>query len=348
MVKFKYVVLFFCLFVNRHGAAQKSDFATIDFTRADERAYLYGGKSLDNLPLLVYDLTSRLDTDVEKFRAIYKWVCGNIKSDIPQSDLVIRRRKKHKNDPSEFLEWNNQYKKTTFKRLLKDKKTMCTGYAYLIKTMCILANIEAEIINGYGRTAISNVKSLDMVNHSWNAVKLNDQWYLCDATWSSGYIVNNNSFVEVYNDGYFLADPKIYAKSHFPSDIRWSLLDITNNANFSAPPLIYGETFERQIIPIHPKKMDLEILINDKITFHFKTLVPIKDDTIQLVYYSGAREHQLEISTLLKDNDSMSFTHQFKHKGSYDVHLKIMEDIVATYTIQVAKTEIDAISLVNH
>lgn len=235
MLKLKYIIIFCCLLAHLKSSAQKSDFSTIDFTRADERAQLFGGKSLENLSVLVHELTSRLDTDVEKFRAIYKWVCGNITSDIRQGDLVIRKRKKYKNDTDGFLEWNNQFKKTAFKKLLRDQKTMCTGYAYLIKDMCFLANIEAEIINGFGRTVESNVTSLEIVNHSWNAIKLNNKWYLCDATWSSGYILNETLYVEDYNDGYFLADPLIFGNSHIPSDTKWFLNDVLVKTDFIAP-----------------------------------------------------------------------------------------------------------------
>jgi len=64
--------------------AQVSDFESIDFTRADNRARLYQGEPLDNLPVLAYKLTNTLPTQVEKFRAIFFWVCHNIKADHAQ------------------------------------------------------------------------------------------------------------------------------------------------------------------------------------------------------------------------------------------------------------------------
>ena len=73
---------------------------------------------------------------------------------------------------------------------------MCTGYAYLIKEMCFIADLDCEIIDGYARAFDANVNGLESLNHSWNAVKLNNKWYLCDATWSSGYMVNNSLFVK--------------------------------------------------------------------------------------------------------------------------------------------------------
>ena len=72
-MKQKLLFLFFYSFIFI-GSAQKSDFKHINFNKADSIANLYKNEKLTNLPLLAYKLTYRLDTDVEKFRAIYIWV----------------------------------------------------------------------------------------------------------------------------------------------------------------------------------------------------------------------------------------------------------------------------------
>jgi len=61
--------------------AQISDFKNINFKNADNIAFNYRGNDLSNLPELAHNLTHNLTTDVEKFRAIYTWVCTNIKAD---------------------------------------------------------------------------------------------------------------------------------------------------------------------------------------------------------------------------------------------------------------------------
>jgi len=201
----KKLYLLFLLFSLNIINAQIADFKNINFTKADNIAKLNQGEDLENLPLLCYKLTSKLPTKVEKFRAIYTWVCLNITGDSNQNNAVSRMRKKLKNDRLALVKWNSIYKKKAFKKLLKHHKTMCTGYAYLIKELAYLADIECKIIDGYGRTINTNIDSLESVNHSWNAVKLNNKWYLCDATWSSGYLDGNSKFIADYNDGYFLS-----------------------------------------------------------------------------------------------------------------------------------------------
>ncbi|WP_055435525.1 transglutaminase domain-containing protein [Lacinutrix algicola] len=334
----KNTLLLFSLLIFNNAIAQVSDFKSTDFTIANNVAKLYKGSDLSNLPLLAHNLTYKLPTDVEKFRAIYTWVCNNIKGDIYQNDKVSKQRKKLNNDSLAYIKWNNKYKKTVYKRLINNKKTMCTGYAYLIKELCFFANIECEIVDGYGRSTIANVNSLEMANHSWNAVKLNNKWYLCDATWSSGYIVANALFINDYNDGYFLTDPILFAKNHYPLNKKWLLNNELMQSNFIASPLVYGETFKQKIIPVSPKLMDFKIEKDEEIIFSFKALKKENSNTISLVYFSGNKERTLKLHDLKHENKVTTFKHQFKRKGFFDVHLKIDNNIVATYTIEVTKS----------
>ncbi len=138
--------------------AQVSDFKSIDFTKADNIAKLNDGSRLINLPLLAYELTNDLSTQVEKFRAIYVWVCNNIEGDNSQHRKVSSKRKKFKDDSIAFMKWNNEYKRIAFKKLLKQKKTMCTGYAYLIKELCYLANIERRFSSSSSLRRLSSLE----------------------------------------------------------------------------------------------------------------------------------------------------------------------------------------------
>lgn len=205
--------------------AQQSDFKTIDFWRADYIAAQYKGEDLHNLPGLAFNLTSQLSTDVEKFRAIYYWICHNIGGDYYLMAENDRMRNKLKADPTSLNEWNRKFKREVFRILLEDKRTLCTGYAYLLKELSQLAGLECVIVYGYGPTNTMKLNRGDAPNHSWNAVKLNGKWYLCDPTWSSGVIdMTVLLFEPLYEDSYFLMDPEQFAESHQPIDKHWELL----------------------------------------------------------------------------------------------------------------------------
>lgn len=316
------------------SVAQVSDFNTVDFTRADNIAKLNEGEDLDNLPVLAHKLTANLKTDIEKFRAIYLWVCQNIKGDTTQDSKVFKYKRKLAHDTVAYLKWNNEFKVKAFKKLLKRKKTMCTGYAYLIKELCFLADIECVIVDGYGRSVSANVEALDFANHSWNAVKLNNKWYLCDATWSSGFSINTN-FIKDYNDGYFLTDPILFAKNHFPLNKKWFLNDSLANTKFTPQAIVYGETFKHKIIPTHPKTLNVTTKKDEALHFSFKTLASTSQDDIELIHFIGLKEHAFKIENFQINDNNISFSNSFKHKGNYDVHLKIDNSIVATYTVSV-------------
>ncbi len=336
----KYILAFVFYFSLHSLIAQISDFSHVDFNKADNIVKLNEGKDLDNLPLLTFQLTHKLSTDIEKFRAIYTWVCLNIRGDAFQHNLVSRKREKFKNDSLGYIAWNNEFKKSAFKKLLKYKKTMCTGYAYLIKEMCFIANIQCEIVDGYARSFETNIEALESFNHSWNAVKLNNKWYLCDATWSSGYMINGSLFVKDYNNGYFLTDPILFAKNHYPLQRKWFLNDSIIERKFTPEPIVYGETFEHKIIPISPENLTTVIAKNHEVCFKFKSLNTINNKDISLVRVVGKKHRPFKIYDLINENGDISFKHEFKRKGFYDVHLKIKKDIVASYSFEIKKSEI--------
>jgi transglutaminase/protease-like cytokinesis protein 3 len=117
----------------------------IDFKKADSIAELYPSHSLKDLRSLADKLTAPLSTDTEKFRAIYKWICNNIDNDYILYQKNKRNRKRLKNS-EELGEWNKKFRVRVFKTLLDDHRTVCTGYAYLVKELSFHAGLTAVII----------------------------------------------------------------------------------------------------------------------------------------------------------------------------------------------------------
>ena len=203
--------------------AQQIDFALIDFRGAERNAKNLKGEDLHNLPILTYRLTQNLNSDAERFRAIYYWVCHNIKGDYHMYNKAINQRRRYKSDAANYTNWSSTYDDVIFKELLENKTTICIGYAYLVKEMAKLANLDCEIVIGHGKSS-SRTFTSDFPDHAWNAIKLNGKWYLCDATWSAGIIDETYVFNFDFEDKYFLLDPEIFAKNHTPIDEKWLLL----------------------------------------------------------------------------------------------------------------------------
>ncbi|WP_323787027.1 transglutaminase domain-containing protein [Psychroserpens sp.] len=332
----RYLLLFIVAFQSH---AQISDFDHIDFKKADQIALACKDEGLDNLPQLSFKLTENLTTDVERFRAIYKWVCSNIANDYNLYLRNKRKRTKFKNDSLKLKAWNDRFKKEIFRKLLKQDKTICTGYAYIVQELSKLANLDCEIVHGFGQTSTTNIEEFDVPNHSWNAIKLNNKWYLCDPTWASG-IPNQETFAFKfqYNDGYFLADPKLFSVNHFPLENKWSLLDSNPTfEEFLGAPIIYGKAYSNLTDHKYPKQMHQVILKNNKVTFRYQLQKTVDAKDVHFLIDNGFHPKTVKPSSIVLDNLSLTLELKFEDTGFYDTHFLIGNDLIATYTFKVEK-----------
>lgn len=334
------VVLFTFLIIlgpSLHLQAQLSDFDNIDFVKADSISSLYPSHSLADLGSLSNKLTVSLSTDVEKFRAIYKWVCLNIENDY---DLYTRnksKREKLNGKTEELRAWNEKFGPQVFKRLLNEHKTVCTGYAYLVKELAYHAGITCEIVNGYGRTAQANVGGPGIPNHSWNSVKLNNQWYLCDATWSSGSIDTQEAkFLKEFSDVYFLAEPAVFLRNHYPLDTSWILLkEKPVLKEFLNSPLIYKGALTHQIIPVTPEEFDISVSKGEKVDFSF-TGNP-KAGQVELQIVKGSSVASVKPDVRQHSAGLYILSHVFSRKGKHVIHMLLNGEYLFTYTVNVSK-----------
>lgn len=332
----KYLVLFIlvtgCALTVR---GQRNDFAAVNFRKADSMANLYRHHSLQDLHLLTYRLTHPLHSDVEKFRAIYKWVCDNIKNDVELFSGNKYKREVLKTE-SERKEWNIKLTRETFRRLVKDKMTVCTGYAYLIREMCTAAGINAAIIDGYGRTINANIEGKGISNHSWNAVQLNDKWYLCDATWSSGAVdTTRQAFVKKYVDAYFLADPKLFIRSHYPLDTRWILAEnYPSLQSFLYAPIIYPAIYRYGITSLVPELFNQ--VVEKKSSFIIRLIAekPIHNSKVRLELDNNNGGTILR-PIVISQSGEVTISHRLLTKGIHIVHLIIDHEYICSYRVQV-------------
>ncbi|WP_353778978.1 transglutaminase domain-containing protein [Winogradskyella sp. 3972H.M.0a.05] len=336
----KFLVHLLCLVFACHVSAQVSDFDHINFRKADSTALACKDEGLTNLTGLASRLTSNLDTDVERFRAIYIWVTSNIENDYGFFLKNKRKRKRYKNDSILLKNWNDRFKKDLFSKLLNNKKTICTGYAYLIKELSVLADINCTIVQGYAKTSTTNLDNLDTPNHSWNAVQLDGKWYLCDPTWSSGLInPDNNQFTFQYNNGYFLAEPRLFIKNHFPADTKWTLLgdDAPTFDDFLESPIIYGKGFSNLALHNTPKKMHNTVRKHETVTFEYKLHKFINTEDVVIVLDRGVKNRTIKPSPTIDKDNTLTIEFEFDQTGFYDVHLMIEDDYISTYTFNVKK-----------
>ena len=334
----RYLILIFTFVLVFQSNCQISDFESIDFSKADSIAVNYRDELLNNLPSLSHKLTANLNTDAEKFRSLFKWICINLSNDYGLYFRNKSKRHKFKDDSLKLASWNDKFRAIIFKRMVKNKRTICTGYAYLLKEFADLTNIECEIVHGYGRTSMTLIEEGDAPNHSWNVVKLDGKWYLADPTWASG-IPNpkNNRFQFYFNDGYFLSHPELFAINHFPVASQWTLLgeDAPSFEAFLDSPILYGHAYQTLVKIESPQRMHNTIQKRESVQFNYQLLRQIEAQQVTLMIDSGSNMRTFSPSQLKIENDHLMIDYQFNQTGFYDVHLLIDDRLVSTHTVRV-------------
>jgi transglutaminase/protease-like cytokinesis protein 3 len=118
--------------------------------------------------------------------------------------------------------WANTVPAQDFRSVLKSKLAVCEGYSNLFKKLCDDLQIKCEIVHGFGRGVGTSPFSGDTPtnsNHAWNIVTINNESYLIDCTWDSGYMDGRVSKQEYTTDWLFLK-PEQFLCSHFPENQR--------------------------------------------------------------------------------------------------------------------------------
>ncbi|XP_055889743.1 uncharacterized protein LOC106068552 [Biomphalaria glabrata] len=166
----------------------------------------------DNFTDLIYHLvySQNLQADLDKCRVIFRWMTSKNMYTISFRDGA------KPNSPEEVL--------------LSFKNKQGT-YARIFETLCRFAGVHSIVLTGYA-------KGLDYrpgdkfkgneYNHSWNAVLIDNNWYLVDSHWATRYLVSEKNMPEnlvyEYDDFYFLTDPEQLIYSHWAHKNEWQLL----------------------------------------------------------------------------------------------------------------------------
>lgn len=149
-------------------------------------------------------LTENLTSSEDKARAIYYWISHNI------------------NYNFKYYESNQSLtsKDELVTETLKSHQGVCANYAELFNACCKEIGIESVVISGYTKTdgEIANI------GHNWNAISINGEYYLIDATWAAGHI-ENGKYIQIFNDQYFMISPNEFIKTHMPFDPIWQFLN---------------------------------------------------------------------------------------------------------------------------
>jgi len=157
---------------------------------------------------------------------------------------------------------------------LRNRSSVCSGYAELFQQLGHHAGLDVKIVRGYGIGWTARYQNEQPEeNHAWNAVRINGRWHLLDVTWAAGRATADLTYVRQFDDAYFFTDPQQFFVKHKPNVAIWSLL---TGDTFEAPATEgdANRTFGVQLVS--PLNGDISIKVGERVTVEYvedKTLV---------------------------------------------------------------------------
>lgn len=191
-----------------------------DYRHADSLALAIPASATGSVDTLAAYLNRGLTSDTERARAIYTWLTANVDYDVA---AYFRGRL---GIPSQLPA-----------DVLRRRRAVCDGFSGLFYALGTRMGLEVAVVQGVAKGGNGDPRSEQQRGgHSWNAVKVDGEWRLVDATWGAGDLIGR-SFVRRVREFYFFADPERLVFSHLPRESRWQLL----------PRPLSGSEFNRQV-----------------------------------------------------------------------------------------------------
>lgn len=135
---------------------------------------------------LAQNLTAGKESEREKALAVYEYVAKNIRYDVTKFQ-------------TDAFEYDDSALKT-----LREKKGVCQDYSFLAIALLRSIEMEARFVEGVA----------DGNRHAWVEVLVDGKWITMDPTWGSGYLDNQDRFIQQYSTRYFDPNPAEFAKTH--------------------------------------------------------------------------------------------------------------------------------------
>jgi hypothetical protein len=176
------------------------------FAAIDRHALKAPASAKNSVKALAAYLTKPAQNDLQKARALYRWVTANIAYDTQGY-------------------FSGSFGDLSPQGVLRSGKGVCSGYSRLYKALADAAGLECVEISGHAKGyGYYPGQSVDDVNHAWNAVKINKKWYLIDSTWGAGALYQGR-FMRRFKDHFFMTPPEIFIYRHYPQEKKWQLLE---------------------------------------------------------------------------------------------------------------------------
>jgi transglutaminase/protease-like cytokinesis protein 3 len=122
--------------------------------------------------------------------------------------------------------FSKDYKDQSAEGVFRTRKSVCAGCANLYKYLSDQLQMPCEIVSGYskGYGFDNQEEAPSETDHAWNAVEIDNHWYLMESTWGAGHLDERKQFNRELTTYYFLPRPTEMIYHHLPEDEKWQLL----------------------------------------------------------------------------------------------------------------------------
>ena len=177
----------------------------------------------------------------EKSFVLFLWICDNIAYD---ADAYFAGRDVD----------------CTPEGVYRNGSSVCSGYSRLYKDIALYLNLEVECVTCYAKGVSYRVgEKMTESNHEYNVIKLNNKWYPIDSTWGAGH-TEGKKYIKSYNEFFFLANPELLIKTHFPVDDKWQLTQKKYTLDeFLSWPLIKNTFYKFGFKACYPDKVTISL-----------------------------------------------------------------------------------------
>ena len=167
---------------------------------------------------------------LEFYALFFYYLCTNMQYD-------IKEQNKNENDLN-----------TIFKSGFANSLQFCKLYEY----MCKRNFLRVKRIEGFCKSKelphYKKGSDVTIINHYWNAIYVNKEWYFCDLTFGSGGIRPRNEFKKKYfSPYYFLTPPDNLIETHRPIDDLWQMttkIIPANQFSFTKEAINFGDFYK--------------------------------------------------------------------------------------------------------
>ena len=253
-----------------------------NFKEIDKYALSTPSSAERSIPMLTQYLTSISNKEIDKVRAIYIWITDRIAYDTNSSNSNLHITK-------------------SVESILKTRIANAEEYSKLFLSLCKQAGIDAQLVHGYSKgLSYYPGKIFKDADHSWNAVKIDGEWRLLDATWGAGNVYDN-AFKKEFSDFYFLTHPKKLISDHFPLETKWQLLQVSQSKiDFYKKPKKYPAFYTHFFENLSP---DLGVLSADE-------------------YLEVSFENPQKVHLVVSLGNEKQFTYVKQNKNKYTIEVR--------------------------